>query len=103
MSTNSSREGDCERCGHFMNEHARVRESKCKKCKKAFEICKAHIYGSDGGWRICFIPCSCGKEYYPDKAKAAVPLAPHEYKREHQGFRPLPDEQYEEDVTEYGD
>ena len=97
MSTSSGRKGDCERCGHMLNEHAHERDSKCKKCKKLFEICQAHIHGSEGGWRLCYVPCSCGKKYYPDKARAAVALAPHEYKADHPGYRPLPpDEEYEE-------
>lgn len=28
-------------------------------------------------------------EYYPDKARSARPLEPHEYKPDHPGFRPL--------------
>jgi hypothetical protein len=78
-------------------------DSKCKnsKCKKFFEICQAPIHGSDGrGWRLCYIPCSCGEKYYPDKARAAVPLAPHEYQADHPGYRPLPPDEEYEDTTE---
>ncbi|KAF4627264.1 hypothetical protein G7Y89_g10891 [Cudoniella acicularis] len=97
MSTSSGRKGSCERCGHMLNEHAQGRDSKCTKCKKPFEICQAFIHGSDGGWRLCYIPCSCGEKYYPDKAKPARPLAPHEYMTNHPGYRPLPpDEEYED-------
>ncbi|KAE9373833.1 hypothetical protein N431DRAFT_466094 [Stipitochalara longipes BDJ] len=91
MSTSSGR-GDkrCGPCGHVLDGHAHKRDSKCKKCKKLFDICQVTTHR---GWRICFIPCSCGKEYYPDKARAAVPLASHEYDPSHPGYRALtPDE-----------
>ncbi|APA15906.1 hypothetical protein sscle_15g106760 [Sclerotinia sclerotiorum 1980 UF-70] len=52
-------------------------ESQCKKCKKVFEICQVLEHE---GWRICFIPCYCGEQYYPEKARATFPLASHEYK-----------------------
>jgi hypothetical protein len=96
MTTSSGREGFCTRCRHANNEHTREREAKCKKCKKGFEICQVGDHGDDNsaGWRLCFIPCGCGKKYYPDKAKSAVPLQPHEYAVDHPGYRPLlyPDE-----------
>lgn len=80
------------------NEHAKERDSKCKNCKKGFEICQAGIHGRSRGWKLCFVPCGCGKKYYPDKAKSAVPLEPHEYVPGHPGYRPLtPDE--DEDTT----
>ncbi|CAM6004407.1 unnamed protein product [Sphagnum balticum] len=102
MSTSSGRKGACERCGHMLNEHAHPRDSKCKKCKKVFEICQVSIHGdgSQRAWRLCFIPCLCGKTHYPDKARAAVPLADHEYKPEHPGYRALDEEEYEE-ATSY--
>ncbi|KAK5632461.1 hypothetical protein RRF57_008175 [Xylaria bambusicola] len=93
MSTSSKRKGECPRCGHQMNEHAASKESKCKKCKQCFDICQCGYHGIEGedpgGWRICYIPCNCGKKYYPDKAKAARDLQPHEYRPEHDGYRPL--------------
>jgi hypothetical protein len=81
----------------MLNEHAHPRDSKCKKCKKIFEICQVSING-DGtqkAWRLCFIPCSCGKTHYPAKARAAVPLADHEHKPEHPGYRALDEDEYE--------
>jgi len=102
MSTSSGREGFCTRCGHANNEHAHQRDSKCKKCKKGFEICQAGIHIRSHGWKLCFIPCRCGKKYYPDKARAAVSLEPHEYVPGHPGYRPLnPDE--DEDTTTIDD
>ncbi|KAL2176554.1 uncharacterized protein P884DRAFT_278264 [Thermothelomyces heterothallicus CBS 202.75] len=76
MTTSSGRKGFCARCGHPMNGHTAAREAKCKKMQKK-------------GWRICHKPCYCGVEYYPDKARSARPLEPHEYKPDHPGFRPL--------------
>lgn len=87
MTTSSGRTRWCVRCGHYMNEHARVVDSKCTKCNKAFVSCQSRGHQ---GWRLCFIPCSCGAEYYPDKARAAVPLASHEYRKDHAGYRALP-------------
>ena len=37
------------------------------------------------GWKLCFVPCGCGKEYYPDKARSVVPLELHEYAPGHPG------------------
>lgn len=78
-----------------MNDHAARRDSKCRKCKQAFVICQVGYHGEGGhspeGWRICFQPCYCGVEYYPDKARAARPLESHEYTPDHPGFRPLGD------------
>lgn len=88
MSTSSGREGFCERCGHSKNEHALKADSKCKKCKRNFEICQ-QTHSGVRGRRLCYIPCSCGEKYYPDKAKAAVPLEPHEYLPSHPGYWPL--------------
>jgi hypothetical protein len=99
MSTSSGREGFCTRCGHANNEHARQRESKCKKCKKGFEICQAGVHFRSLGWKLCFIPCGCGKKYYPDKAKSAVPLEPHEYVPDHPGYRPLYLDEDEDNTT----
>ena len=96
MSTSSGRTGSCERCGHFLDGHAHSRDSKCKKCKKTFEICQVATHR---GWRICFIPCKCGVQYYPDKARAAVPLASHEYQPDHPGYRPLTPDEEEYDTT----
>ena len=96
MSTSSGRKGYCSRCGHANNEHAREKEAKCKKCKKGFEVCQVGVHGdvSSPGWRICFAPCTCGEKYYPDKAKSAKPLEPHEYVTTHAGYRAMsyPDE-----------
>jgi hypothetical protein len=96
MSTSSGRKGSCERCGHFLDGHARTSESKCKKCHKLFDICQVATHR---GWRICFIPCNCGEKYYPDKARAAVPLASHEYQPNHPGYRALTPENEEYDTT----
>jgi hypothetical protein len=84
-----------------MDEHAATKDAKCKKCKKIFEICQAGYHGPDDGspegWRICYVPCHCGSQHYPDKAKAARPLAPHEYVPEHPGYRPLEPDPSESD------
>ncbi|KAH6628119.1 hypothetical protein F5144DRAFT_296976 [Chaetomium tenue] len=110
MSTESGRKGSCNRCGHPMGKHAKKRDSKCQKCKKTFDICQVGFHGSVSGgqpvdtavgWRICWVPCSCGEQYYPDKARAARPLASHEYKPEHPGFRPRSPENDAADTTEY--
>jgi len=97
MSTSSGREKRCGPCGHFLDGHAHARDSKCKKCKKIFDICQVLTHR---GWRICFIPCSCGKEYYPDKARAAVPLASHEYDPSHPGYRALTPDDDEYDTID---
>lgn len=92
MSTSSGRgvEGDCVRCGHSMEGHAKLRDTKCKKCKKSFEVCQAGIHGNDGaGWRICFVPCSCGEKYFPLSLTKKHELAGHEYQENHPGYRPL--------------
>ncbi|KAK5627330.1 hypothetical protein RRF57_003045 [Xylaria bambusicola] len=63
-----------------------------------FEICQAQVHGGVvGGWRICFQPCACGKEYFPDKAKAAQPLLPHEYLSDHPAYRTEEDVDYFDD------
>ncbi|KAK0103666.1 hypothetical protein ONS95_005677 [Cadophora gregata] len=82
-----------------MNEHARKRDSKCTKCGKFFEICQTSLHGdgSSRAWRLCFIPCYCGREFYPDRAQAAIPLADHEYKPDHPAYRALDDEYEDED------
>jgi hypothetical protein len=76
-----------------MNEHCAKKDAKCKKCKKSFEICQAGYHGlaehEPEGWRICFLPCNCGFDYYPDKARAAKPLQAHEYRPDHPGYRAL--------------
>lgn len=41
------------------------------------------------GWRICYRPCSCGTQYYPDHALGATELQPWEYKIDHEGYRPV--------------
>ncbi|KAI1294373.1 hypothetical protein F5Y03DRAFT_316394 [Xylaria venustula] len=98
MSTSSGRKSICSRCGHANNEHARASESKCGKCKKKFEICQAQVHGGVvGGWKICFQPCACGKKYFPDKAKAAQLLLPHEYLSDHPAYRPEEDVDYFDD------
>ena len=95
MTTSSGSDGFCSRCGHPIDGHAAQRDSKCRKCKQAFVICQVGYHGEGGhapeGWRICFLPCHCGVEYYPDKVRAARPLESHEYKPDHPGFRPLGD------------
>ncbi|KAF8850012.1 hypothetical protein BDZ45DRAFT_209064 [Acephala macrosclerotiorum] len=104
MSASSGRKGHCMRCSHWLDGHAAVKHSKCLKCKKQFEICQVSIHAEDtrGKRRLCFIPCSCGENYYPLDAKNAIPLAPHEYVPGHPGYRPLsPDEDEYEDTTHY--
>lgn len=61
-----------------MNGHAAERDSACKKCKAQFIICQ-EMHQSGSGWKICLIPCSCGKKHYPDKAKQAKPLNEADY------------------------
>ncbi|KAH7302996.1 hypothetical protein B0I35DRAFT_447498 [Stachybotrys elegans] len=105
MSTSSGREGSCSFCGHWMNEHAREEDSNCKKCKKLFSICQAGRHGPRGdrrGWRICDIPCSCGSKYYPDKAKAAKPLAADEHKSYQPPAEPGPSRRGNKSVREPG-
>ncbi|CZR64873.1 uncharacterized protein PAC_14773 [Phialocephala subalpina] len=91
MSTSSGRGIEaCVRCGHSMDGHAKLRDTKCKKCKKSFEVCQAGIHGNDGiGWRICFVPCSCGEKYFPLSLTKRHELAGHEYLPTHPGYRPL--------------
>ena len=73
-----------------MEGHAKLRDTKCKKCKKSFEVCQAGIHGNDGaGWRICFVPCSCGEKYFPLSLTKKHELAGHEYRENHPGYRPL--------------
>jgi hypothetical protein len=97
MSTSSGRDKRYGPCGHFLDGHAYTRDSKCKKCKKIFDICQVATHR---GWRICFIPCSCGEAYYPDKARAAVPLASHEYHPDHPGYRALTPVEDDYDTTD---
>jgi hypothetical protein len=98
MTTSSGRKGFCERCGHALNEHAKKSDSKRKKCKKYFEICQQdHL---ESGYRLCYIPCSCGEIYYPDKAMSAKPLKPHEYLEGHPGYRPPEDDEEEDDIKD---
>ncbi|KAH8674376.1 hypothetical protein BGZ60DRAFT_403762 [Tricladium varicosporioides] len=102
MSTSSGRggEGTCIRCGHSMEGHAKLSHTKCRSCKKSFEVCQfgAHGYGSNqGGYRICYVPCSCGEKYYPLGLKRAHELALHEYQKDHEIYRALtPDETIDE-------
>ncbi|KFY96770.1 hypothetical protein V500_02320 [Pseudogymnoascus sp. VKM F-4518 (FW-2643)] len=104
MSTNSGREGTCERCDHPKDGHARKSESKCKNkaCGKQWEICQGGVHGEvqDNLRRICYKPCNCKEKYYPDKVKFALPLAPHEYKIGHPGYRALSQEEEEDDEEE---
>ncbi|TAQ86820.1 hypothetical protein B7494_g4841 [Chlorociboria aeruginascens] len=68
-------------------------------------ICQVATHG-DGyitGWRICFVPCSCGKKYYPEKAKPAVPLAPSENKESHPVYRPLTPLEEHKKTAKYGE
>jgi hypothetical protein len=97
MSTSSGRDKRYGPCGHFLDGHAYTRDSKCKKCKKIFDICQVATHR---GWRIYFIPCSCGEAYYPDKARAAVPLASHEYHPDHPGYRALTPVEDDYDTTD---
>ncbi|KAF4636226.1 hypothetical protein G7Y89_g1864 [Cudoniella acicularis] len=113
MSTSSGRakEGNCSRCGHSMEQHQKLQFTKCKKCRRSFEVCQAGIHGNDGvGWRICYVPCSCGEKYYPLGLSRAHELAPHEYQTKHVAYRPLTpdvdetiDEPGLDEVTEYFD
>ena len=92
MSTSSGRakEGNCTRCGHSMEQHQKLQFTKCQKCRKSFEVCQAGIHGDDGvGWRICYVPCSCGEKYYPLGLSRAHELARHEYQTKHAAYRPL--------------
>lgn len=45
------------------------------------------------------MPCGCGGKYYPDKAKSAVPLEPHEFVSGHPGYRPLSPDEGEDDTA----
>ena len=80
-----------------MNGHTKASWSKCKKCKKRFFICQAGSHGPKGarGWKICSKPCSCGRKYYPDTAKAATDLEPAQYGSAHpaqtgaKGYNPI--------------
>ncbi|KAM0362987.1 hypothetical protein ACHAPK_011299 [Fusarium culmorum] len=109
MSTSSGREKTCSSCGHQLSVHAKKSEARYKKCKKSFEICQALYHGEgaedSSGWRICLIPCDCGKTYYPDKAKAARPLERHEYISSHPAYKALElaDEYPEVTETSYQD
>ncbi|KAK6841032.1 hypothetical protein PG989_005626 [Apiospora arundinis] len=80
MSASSGRDGFCAQCGIPNNEHASLKDSKCKKCGKFWQICQSLIFAQ---WRICFQPCHCDKQQWPDKAKAAIPLQPDEYAASH--------------------
>ncbi|PVH69798.1 hypothetical protein DL98DRAFT_623239 [Cadophora sp. DSE1049] len=92
MSTSSGRaqEGDCSRCGHSIEQHQKLKFTKCTKCRKSFEVCQAGIHGNDGvGWRICYIPYSCGEKHFPLGLNRAHELAPHEYQTNHVAYKPL--------------
>lgn len=90
MSTSSKRQGFCSRCGHAQDGHEHEMYSRCRLCGEQFEICQVGIHGKDsGGWHLCFVPCYCGKDYYPDKATAATPLKPHEHVPTHPAYRPF--------------
>lgn len=105
MSTSSGRLKNCSCCGHPLNEHAKPRDSRCKKCNKAFEICQSGYHGDEDGsplgWRICRVPCGCGERFYPDKAREARALEPHEYVADHPGYRPL--EEYADSSSHFVD
>ncbi|RDL41154.1 uncharacterized protein BP5553_01133 [Venustampulla echinocandica] len=108
MSTSSGRTGaPCYWCGHHPNEHVKHKFSKCKKCRKIFEICQSTVHGygpQTGGYRICKKPCFCGKEFYPEGYKDAVELRPHEHQQSHPLWRPRtptePDPMIDESLTE---
>jgi hypothetical protein len=93
MSTSSGRKGWCKFCGHALNGHAKINESKCKKCKKPFEICQAMVHGPGNtiGYMICSRPCSCGPSYYPDKAVHATDLPREAWATSHPGYVPPDD------------
>jgi len=97
MPTSSGRKGSCKRCGHPLNEHARKSESKCKECKSHFEICQQTYLGISG-YRLCYVPCTCGKINYPTRRRVVTPLEPYEYLPDHPGYRPreYSDEEEEE-------
>jgi hypothetical protein len=89
-----------------LNGHARTNESKCKKCKKAFEICQEEVHGPGNtrGHVICSQPCSCGSSYYPDKAVHATQLPQEAWATTHPGYVPPEDDTtYEEEPTYYED
>lgn len=59
------------------------------------------------GWRISYIPCGRRPQHYPNNARAARPLEPHEYVPSHPRYRPLVEETTEtadvSGVTEYSE
>jgi predicted RNA-binding Zn-ribbon protein involved in translation (DUF1610 family) len=98
MSTSTREKGDCTSCGHTMSGHTAAKHSKCGKCGKRVVVCQTgshglvHMEGVDAtGWRICYVPCYCGEDYYPDTARAAIQLQPWEYKSDHTAYRPVED------------
>lgn len=87
MSTNSGESGFCRYCSHSMNEHTKKALSKCKKCKARFLICQAAWHDKGSGWRLCEVPCACGRKYYPSTAKGARPLHESEFGENHPQFK----------------
>jgi hypothetical protein len=95
ITTSSSREGFCKRYSYTLNKHAQKIDSRCKKCKRYFKICQQdHL---ELGYKLYYIPCSCREIYYPNKAKSAKPLKPHEYLEGHPSYQPPKDDKEEED------
>ncbi|KAB5572224.1 hypothetical protein GE09DRAFT_1216810 [Coniochaeta sp. 2T2.1] len=80
-----------------MSGHTAAKYSKCGRCGQRVVVCQAGSHGcmhpevDASGWRICYVPCYCGNDYYPDTAKAATPLQPWEYKSDHPAYRPVED------------
>lgn len=106
MSTSTGEKGWCSYCPHSLDQHTKAKSSKCKKCRKRFLICQCGLHGHErddrvnsAGWRICYRPCSCGKQYYPDTASAATELEPWEYILDHEAYRPV-DDFFEDDTTQ---
>lgn len=98
MSTSTREKGDCPRCGHGLSGHTAAKYSRCRKCGQRIVVCQAGSHGlvhmdmvDATGWRICYVPCYCGKDYYPDTARAAIQLQPWEYKSDHPAYRPVED------------
>ncbi|KAI1249782.1 hypothetical protein MGN70_009396 [Eutypa lata] len=86
MSTSSGEIGFCRYCGHPLDGHTKASHSKCKQCKKRIFVCQAGQHQEGGGWRICHVPCGCGRRYYPSTAAAARPLEPSEYASSHPDY-----------------
>ena len=49
--------------------------------------------------KFALFRASADVQYYPDKARAAVPLGSHKYQPDHPGYRPLTPDEEEYDTT----